>query len=174
MRLLSTLFVLCSAAVIYGCGGSGGGEQFSVPRQPHDLGNFVSQTSRQATGSGMDAGIVDSPDFSTPGSGSMCGSVTSTGGCSGTVLEYCDTSSGNIVSMDCASNNQVCTVSGGFPNCTTPSGGGSGGSCGAVDSNGICNGNVLEYCIGTLVMVDCSKSGTSCTVDSSTGFADCT
>jgi hypothetical protein len=55
------------------------------------------------------------------------------------------------------------------PDLSTP------GGCGSVDTNGICNGNKLEYCSSsnTLTTKNCSSSGKVCTVSSS-GYANCT
>jgi hypothetical protein len=49
------------------------------------------------------------------------------------------------------------------------------GGCGSIDTNGICNGNKLEYCSSsnTLVTKNCSSSGKVCSVSSS-GYANCT
>lgn len=178
MRTLSAVTVLSGVAlVLSGCGG-GGTSKISIHAGAHDLGNYVSSESGPPTGTGggsSDGGgvIVDNPDFAITGTGSNCGSVSSTGDCSGTVAEYCDSSSGHVVSMDCATQGRVCTIDGsGQPGCTTSGSGGGGGSCGNIDSNGICNGDVLEYCVGTLVTTDCSASGLICYVDSS-GYADC-
>ncbi|MEO6950819.1 MAG: hypothetical protein ABI321_03320 [Polyangia bacterium] len=167
---MSAILVFSGVAlVLHGCGG-GSATHISIPRRAHDLGNYVSSESGPATGTGDDAGVSDNPDFST---GSGCGSVTSSGACSGTVLVYCDTSSGQVVSMDCAAQGDVCTVdSFGSPSCTSGSTGGGGGSCGNIDSSGICNGDILEYCAGTLTTQDCSMLGQTCMVDSS-GYANC-
>jgi hypothetical protein len=48
----------------------------------------------------------------------------------------------------------------------------SSSTCGAINANGICNGNTLEYCSSNvLVTKDCASSGKTCQVVS--GYASC-
>ena len=48
----------------------------------------------------------------------------------------------------------------------------SGGACGGIDYNGICQGNVLKYCLqNKLEIIDCAASGYQCLVV--LGSADC-
>lgn len=113
----------------------------------------------------MDPGAAPAP----VGGGGSCGAVTDEGECQGNVAVYCD--AGELVADDCAAYGETCDAGycgGGVDPDPQPG----GGSCGAIDEVGVCQGTVVSYCdAGELVSYDCADDGTSC--GDVGGYFDC-
>lgn len=106
-------------------------------------------------------------DMTSAPSGACPGGVTYAGSCAGYVLTYCNTTTNQVVTINCASAGNSCIVNGsGDADCRAPTSG-----CGPVTTGGMCVGNTLKFCQSNQIVTqdcgfffDCISSG---------GYADC-
>jgi len=113
--------------------------------------------------------------------GYICDDVPDSGMCNGSVLTYCDTDTGEAVTVDCAEEGEACGWTGSFfcchepvacvPQCTYMQCGddGCGGSCGTCAEGEICSGS--QVCL-PCPADDTSSSGGGSSSQSSNGDAE--
>jgi len=103
-----------------------------------------------------------------------CGAITVVGECNGDTLSWCD--NGNLVVINCASNNAPCVFddSNQYYDCGEAQSSG-GGPCGAVTVEGQCDGQVLNYCDeeGVLQTYDCAGLNATCAFDDANNYYNC-